>query len=313
MSEYLLGVDGGGTGTTCLLAGRDGTVLGRGSAGPSNYLSVGAERALAAINDAVDQAFQSAGIGRGPVAVACLGLAGAGRPADEQRLRELLTPLQLAGELVITHDAAIALAAGLYDPEGPGIVIIAGTGSIAFGRNRAGETARAGGWGWLLGDEGSGYTIGRNALIAVLAAHDGRKPPTGLLAAIMDAWKLQNPEEIVGRVYNNPDQRRQIAALAGIVMEQARQGDAAAQAIMGEAARELAMLAIAVAARLNMDETAATAIVLSGGIFRAAGDLIVAPLRSAIAAHLPGAQIIDRHAEPVEGAIRIAQAHLSRQ
>lgn len=313
MSEYLLGIDGGGTGTTCLLARRDGTVLGRGSAGPSNYLSVGAERALSAINDAVDQAFQSAGIARQQVPVACLGLAGAGRPADEQRLRELLAPLQLAAEVVITHDAAIALAAGLPDPEGAGIVIIAGTGSIAFGRNQAGETARAGGWGWLLGDEGSGYTIGRTALIAVLAAYDGRKPPTGLRAAILDAWKLQSPAEIVGRVYNNPDQRRQIAALAGIVIEQARQGDAAAQAIMDEAAHDLAMLALAVAAQLHIDEDALAGVVLSGGIFRAAGDLVVAPLRSTITAHLPEAQIIDRHAEPVEGAIRIAQIRLNRR
>src|SRR5579883_899723 len=186
--ELLLGIDGGGTRTIVLLATRrasDWKVLGRGEAGPSNRQAVGTPAALAALDEATDRAFAASGRPRSAVHAACLGLAGAGRPVDQEIVREWATRANLAAEVQVIEDAALLLAAGT--PAGWGVAVVAGTGSMAYARDAAGRTARSGGWGPLLGDEGSGYAIALAGLRAAAGSADGRAvapPLTDRLLAV---------------------------------------------------------------------------------------------------------------------------------
>ncbi|HET9221200.1 MAG TPA: BadF/BadG/BcrA/BcrD ATPase family protein, partial [Roseiflexaceae bacterium] len=156
MTDLLLGVDGGGSGTRALLADRSGAILGAGAAGPSNHQAIGLEAAAQAIQSAIDMAFRDARVERSrPVAAICLGLAGAGRPEDRLRFEAWATRQNIARRCAVASDAELVLTAGT--PDGWGVALICGTGSIAWGRAPDGRSARAGGWGYLLGDEGSGY------------------------------------------------------------------------------------------------------------------------------------------------------------
>jgi N-acetylmuramic acid 6-phosphate etherase len=253
--ELYLGIDGGGTHTVALLAARASepssvgwTVRGRGTAGPSNRQAVGTERALAALDEAVSAAFAAAGLRRGPVASACLGLAGADRPDDQGVIREWAQRVRLAATVEVTSDAAILLAAGT--PQGWGLVLIAGTGSIAFGQSADGRRARAGGWGYLLGDEGSAYALATSALRAVARAADGRGPATALTERFLERLGLSRPQDLIAVVYRGGRDRADLAALAPLVVEAADR-DAVAADIVAEGARELARAGAAVARQLG--------------------------------------------------------------
>src|SRR5262245_58880847 len=223
MTVFLLGVDGGGSKTVALLADSAGRVLGRGAAGASNYQAIGAARACGAIEQAALAAFAVAGIVPGRVGAVCLGMAGAGRP-DDQALFRGWAVVQWPGALVsIVNDAELALAAGT--PDGWGVALICGTGSIAYGRDRAGRVARAGGWGPLMGDEGSAYAIGLAALRAVARAADGRGPATALTRAVLDRWSLADLQALIRRVYREAAAPADIAALAALVEAIAAGGD----------------------------------------------------------------------------------------
>ncbi len=303
---YLLGLDCGGTRTVCLLADGQGHVLGRGVAGPSNYHAVGLEAATNAILQAVDQAWQAAGLARGVAAVACLGLAGVDRPEDRQAITTALTPRRLARRLLIVNDAVIVLAAG--SGGGVGVVVIAGTGSIAWGRNRDGQDSRAGGWGHILGDEGSAHDIGLRALQAVMRARDERGQPTVLTDFIFKHLRLARPESLLTFVHTLPYPRAEIAALAPIVERAARQGDPVACTIYAHAAQELALAATTVIQALGM-EGEAVDVVLSGGVFHA-GELVIEPFVRAVREIAPQAQAIRLEQEPAVGAVRLAVKEL---
>ena len=235
--DLYLGIDGGGTHTVALLARASGDIVGRGTAGPSNRQAVGTERALAALDDAVSAAFHAAGLPRGPVTSACLGLAGADRPDDQAVLRAWAERVQLAAHVEVTSDAAILLAAGT--PHGWGLVLIAGTGSIAFGRTADGRRARAGGWGHLLGDEGSAYALVIHALQAIARAADGRGPATRLTECFLNHWGLTQPQDLIAAVYRSGRDRADFAALAPLVIEMA-ENDPVAAGIVEQGAHELA-------------------------------------------------------------------------
>jgi N-acetylglucosamine kinase-like BadF-type ATPase len=301
-ATYVLGIDGGGTKTVCLLANTRGTILGRGEAGPSNYQAVGLEAASEAIDQAIERAFQAAGRLRQRVAVICLGLAGVDRPEDEAIIRGVVTQLGVAEQAIIVNDAVIALWSGTT--AGRGVVVIAGTGAIAFGVNARGEQGRAGGWGHLLGDEGSAYDIGRLAMIAALRAYDGRGEPTTLGPLIQQAWGLERLEGLIGRVYGPTLPRPQIAALAPLVVQAAQQGDAVARRILTYAGEELGAVAAAVIRRLDMPGEAFD-VVTAGGVFQA-GDLIVQPFWRVVTGVAPLARRIVPDAEPAVGAVRLA-------
>ena len=265
--ELVLGIDGGGTGTVVLLAKRTREgwkVLGRGESGPSNRQAVGTPAALAALDEATGRAFAAAGRPRSPVRAACLGLAGAGRANDQEIVREWAVQAKLASHVQVIEDAALLLAAGT--PAGWGVAVVAGTGSIAYARSADGRTARSGGWGPLLGDEGSGYAVAIAGLRAAARSADGRAAATPLTDRLLAAYGLTRPEELIGVVYRGGD-RATLAALAPIVLAAAEAGDPVAEHIIRDAAGELASATAAAARQLNLG--AAFPVALAGGLLMA--------------------------------------------
>src|SRR5579885_834496 len=241
---YYLGVDGGGSKTLAVIVNERGEEVGRGLADGANYNTVGLEAAVQHIYTAVEQAMHAAKC-RLPLRKAWLGLAGIDRQADH----DLLLPhlCGLAERVRLTNDGELLLA-GLENAVG--VVLISGTGSIALGRDADGRRARSGGWGHILGDEGSGYSIAQQALQAVVRASDGRGPQTALRERILQAWNLRDTDELIGEVYGEPEKAK-IASLSSWVMLTARAGDQVAAAILQQAARELALAVHAVCQKLE--------------------------------------------------------------
>src|SRR6266576_3237285 len=176
--KYFLGVDGGASKTAALVIDDSGKSLGSGVAGPSNHLRVGIETAARNIERAVNKALVAADVASREIHWAYCGIAGADHPAHRQEVVDSLSVFFPRGNFTVDNDARIALTGAIGF--GPGVVVIAGTGSVAVGRNAAGEEARAGGWGPIVGDEGSGYAIARGGLGAILCAYDGRGPATSM-------------------------------------------------------------------------------------------------------------------------------------
>jgi len=264
--QLYLGIDGGQSSTTALIGEKigDGTgrVLGVGRAGPCNHASAGEGRRkfVAAITESVKQAAASAGLSQ-PIIfeAACLGLSGG--PDDKEALvKETIR----AERYLITHDAHIALA-GATGGE-PGIVVIAGTGSMVFGRNAAGVTARAGGWGYIFGDEGGAFDLVRQALRAVLRNEEGWGPPTALREALLEVASARTANQLLHLLYTDEYPRDRVASWANLVDQAARAGDAVAGDILGSAAQALATLAAAVRRQL-FEQSSKVNVCYSGGVF----------------------------------------------
>jgi N-acetylglucosamine kinase-like BadF-type ATPase len=303
----LIGIDGGGTHTVALLADAVGTILGRGEAGPSNLSAVGPEKALAGLGVAIEAAFAAAGIPKQTVQAACLGLAGADRAGEQTILRQWADRVHLAESLELTNDAALVIAAGT--PDNWGLALIAGTGSIAIGRTLDGRTARAGGWGYLFGDEGSGYRLVLSALEAVAQAADGRGPATSLTEAFLTRLQLQRPQELIPAIYRGGWDRTALAALAPLVFGQADDGDAVAKRIMGDAAKQLATSAAAAAHQLGWTEVVPLA--LAGGCLLKSHVYQQGVLEALQSLNVKAAPV-SLIREPALGAVRLAQLGLSR-
>jgi N-acetylglucosamine kinase-like BadF-type ATPase len=240
--RLFLGVDGGQSSTTVLIGDESGRVLGAGEAGPCNHAGAGEGRARfeRAINEGLQAACARAGLDAASVCfeAACLGMSGG--PDDKQAI---LARTLRAGHLLVTTDAAIALAGATAT--GQGIAAIAGTGSIACGRNAEGRRARAGGWGYIFGDEGAGFDIARQALRAALRMEEGWGPPTSLRQALLDATGSPDANALLHLFYTTEWPRSRVAALAPLVDAAAAEGDAPATQILNRAAVELAMLVAA--------------------------------------------------------------------
>ncbi len=253
MPELLVGIDGGGSKTLALVADSAGVLLGRGEAASSNYQSVGFTAAVAAIELATSNALQHAGYDpRAPISAACFGLAGAARAADRARFDAWLVEQGRVARWKIVNDAELVLAAGTR--AGWGIALICGTGSMCYGRASDGRTARTGGWGYLMDDEGSGYWIGVQGLRLATQTADGRATATTLLNTIRDHWQLKEPAELIGHVYHPARTRADIAGLAQHIAALTEQGDPFAQELMAQAARELAYLVAVVVRTLDLRE-----------------------------------------------------------
>ena len=210
--DMILGLDCGGSKTTALLGSLKGDIIGRGNSSGANFQTMSESSIRSNLRQAVNQAFTSAGVEPGPVGVICLGMAGVDRPAEYNTLKIWLREECFAEKQIITNDGRLLLWAGT--PAGWGLGLVSGTGSIVIGRNKEGQMARAGGWGYILGDKGSGYALGKAALQVVTQAADSILPPTVLTALILDFWDLNSPQELIPKVYNQNTGRREIAALA---------------------------------------------------------------------------------------------------
>jgi len=256
-----LGIDGGQSSTTALIGDHTGRVLGTGRAGPSNHAAAGEGRRkfVAAITDSVRDAAKAAGIKEPAFEAACLGLSGG--PDDKEALaKEIIR----AERYLITHDAHIALA-GATGGE-PGIIVIAGTGSMVFGRNAAGITARAGGWGFIFGDEGGAFDLVRQALRAILRNEEGWGPPTALREALLEATGTRDGHQLLHLFYTDAYPRDRVAGWAKLVDQAARAGDAVAGDIVGSAAQQLAALTAAVRAQL-FERSGVVNVCYNGGVF----------------------------------------------
>lgn len=308
----LLGIDGGGSKTNAWLAAGDSAgssrIVGRGAAGPSNGVAVGFETALVNLDAAIDAAFLAAGRSRTRVAAAVLGLAGADRDTVRFKIDEWACARNLADRVRIVPDATLVLAAAVGDAAG--IALISGTGSLSLGRDMAGRTARAGGWGWLLGDEGSGFALAQAALRAVAAEVDGRGPATALTAALSSALQVSHPRELVAAIHG-PDipsdvtARAKIAALSPVVVQVAEAGDAVAGNLIERAAADLATLVDVVARQLALGANPFP-LALTGGLLLGSKQLRDELARQLAALEL-SADPMTLVAEPVQGAVRLAE------
>ena len=304
MSQFVLGLDGGGTQTRAALADLSGQIVGSGIAGASNLAAVSPADALAAALAAADGALQKAGKSRAEVVSLCAGVAGV---SYTDRRAQFLNGLQDAfpNALVsVEPDYAAALAGATGG--GPGVIVIAGTGSAAYGRNAAGEAHRTGAYGYLIDDSGSGYGVGRAALAAVLQAADGTGPPTTLTEWISAALGLASLSEIVPGIYGGSLSRVAVAGLSRVVGTAASEdGDPVARALLMRAGGALAHLAHGVTQRLFANDGAEFPVVPIGGLWNAGDTLTEVFLRS-LRRFAPSAVMTPPLRPPVEGAVWFA-------
>lgn len=301
---YYLGIDGGGSKTTCVVGDED-SVLGSALAGPSNITRVGEARARESLHESMRQACAAANIDPRQVHRACVGAAGVASEEIATAVRKITAEV-IAAEIEVVGDMQIALQAALG--AGPGVVVIAGTGSIAYGRDVRGKTARAGGWGFAISDEGSAHWIGRMAVAALLrsvdqAADDQVAQLTSvLLREIKSVWTLESFEQLARTANTNPD----FSALLPAVLAAADAGDEVGRQVLIRASKELAELAGLVVKRLFAEDEAAIPLAMVGGVFRYARS--VAEIFSDTLRKLDSRVRINPNiVEPVEGALQMAR------
>lgn len=301
---YVAGVDGGGTKTRCLITNEQYQVLGEADSGPSNPLRVGLDRAVQSVVGAIEAACAATGVRRSELAALGIGLGGVRHAHHHQATSDALRRALSNQAFILVPDAEIALFGATAGQ--PGVVVIAGTGSVACGMNVRGEIAYSGGWGPAFGDEGSGYDIARRALIAAASEFDGRGRPTTLTAQICRWFKVSTPVELLNIIYRHdqPGDSPQIAPLAEIVVREAEAGDQVAREILEEAGTELGRAVSAVIQRLNL-EREPVRVAYVGSVFQA-GELILRPLRHTVALVAPQAQVAPPLYPPAIGAAMLA-------
>jgi glucosamine kinase len=308
---YYLGIDGGGSKTTCAV-GDESLLLAMVTVGASNITRVAEAGARKALQEAIREACRTAKINPQQVQRACVGAAGAGRREIASAVGNIVAGI-IQGEIEVVGDMEIALAAAFG--EGPGVIVIAGTGSIAYGRDAKGKTARAGGWGFAISDEGSAHWIGRTAVSAVLRAadqvgddraeHDRTWPALRLFRELKTAWGANSLPELARRSNADPD----FAALFPAVLAAAESGDPAAHEVITQAAGELAQLAGIILRRLFSERSSDPSDVpmaMAGGVFRHAAmirELFYNEVRGAN----PGVVLNPEVVDPVLGALQMAR------
>jgi len=305
MMRLVIGVDGGGSRTRVLVCDDTAQELvhveGVGSAVQPGQAERSAAIIAAAVQDALEQVPDDDAAPR----ILCVGVAGTGSARERAALMEALAEYELAGEVLVRTDAEIGLEDAFGD--GAGILLIAGTGSIAFGRGPTGQPARCGGWGPVCGDEGGGYWIGRRALSIATAALDGREPETALAGAILTMAEAETPEGLVS--WAAAATTAQIAALALVVIGAAERGDLRAESLLDLAAEELVVHLRSLARALFQDERAACAVALSGGLL-APGTILRRRVEHRLRSAVPGASVVAGEVRADRGAVKLALRHL---
>lgn len=304
--DLLVAVDGGGTRTRAAVADLEGKILARGFGPSSNLQNLGLESVGKALTTAIEGALLqvpgAAWKGEGPawqsgrIAAACFGLAGIDTREDEARLSQWVREQGMTPRFSVLNDSELVLACGT--PEGFGVALISGTGSICLGRSPDGRTARVGGWGPLIGDEGSGYQLALRALRLATQTADGRAEVPTLLRAALTHWSLPSPEALMAQVYAPTTSPADIAGFAASVLDLAARGDATAGTLIEEVARELAAHVRVVIGKLRLTRPP---LALGGGMLRSHLRTL---LMVAVAAEIgPVSHVTD----PVLGAITLAQ------
>lgn len=308
---FALGVDGGGTKTLAWVGRTDSAgevvVLGKGVAGSSNQVAVGADRALENLQKSVEFACTRAGIALTELGAGVFALAGSANKAARSRILEFVgTRLQISKAQLI-HDGQAVLQAGT--PDGWGLALVAGTGAVSFGQNSVGETAVVGGWGYWFGDEGSAYWLGQQALRAISQASDGRGPSTCLTERVLNSFGISDPREILSALSRQGDVRSALAGLAPFVCETGASGDKVATAILDEAVRNWTVHLVTLSKKLDLPPSAPIA--LAGGVVcgcEAARQKLQLEVGKAGLAEASLTYV----AEPVEGCLKIACQEIRR-
>ncbi len=304
MAIYL-GIDGGGSKTSCLI-GDETSVLGTGTGAASNVVRVGEAQARESLASAIRQACTVAGVNASEISSVCVGLAGAARPEISEVVTRIISEL-VPGKVQVVGDNVIVLEAAFGD--GPGVIVIAGTGSIAYGRNREGQTARAGGWGFAISDEGSGHWIGRTAVAAAIGAWDeDSEQDLRLIEMLMKAWNLQTIEQLVPAANATPPP--DFAALFPAVLSLAESGDRIARDVLTQAGTQLANLAGILLRRLFPD-AGAVPVAMSGGVFGNSA-LVRQVFYNSLRSRRPEVVINPTVIEPVRGALELARKIAAR-
>jgi N-acetylglucosamine kinase-like BadF-type ATPase len=298
---HVLGIDAGGTKTVCQLANDRGDVIAEARRGGANLQAVGELEVEKVLHDVMEETLGDRDV---VPAVICLGIAGVDRPDDASVVRGIMKRIGYKARVLVVNDALVALEAGA--PDRPGVVVIAGTGSISYGRNAQNESARAGGWGYVLGDEGSGYWIGRAALRAVLREADRRGPQTKLTNLLLSHFHVPRAQDLIYQVYHGNLRPTAIASLAQSVHLAFKEGDSVAIGILRAAANELESSALSVARRLDLVGERFP-FVLAGGIFKAVPWLHEELERRLMLAS-PGSETTLLNVEPAAGAVHLAVA-----
>ena len=301
--KYFLGIDGGGTKTHAVITDSECRIVGEGFSGAANPLRVGLEEAVSHIDQAVADACAQSGIDLSNIDSACAAIAGINHPIHYHTMKDALDEALHVAGLELVTDARAALEGALDGRAG--VVVIAGTGSIAIGVNLDGQTARAGGFGPTLSDEGSGYYSAQRASKAVVSSFDGRSPKTALAERICKKLGVEGPSDLPGVIYNSDSEHVDIAPLAELVDEAAREGDEVARQILTGAGRELGRLAASVIDKLGL-HASAFRVACVGSVFRS-GELVLEPLREAVSRVAPHAEIGPPLYPPAIGAVKLAQ------
>lgn len=299
MTAIVVGIDGGGSRTRAMVADETGKEIVSVELGPSAVRPGQVERSAETIAAAVADALAACDMAHVTPKVLCVGVAGAGREPEREALWQSLMGRELADDIVVHPDAMIALDDAFG--EGPGLLVIGGTGSVGYGRGPAGSFARCGGWGPICGDEGSGMWIGRRALSIVTAAHDGREPETMLTGAILTAAEVNDVSDLVAWAAQATPAT--LATLAPVVMSVAQAGDLRANSLVTLAVEELVLHARTLARQLFGDERASVPLALGGGLL-AKGTLLRKRMVHRLKSAVPGAQLREEEVVPVRGAVR---------
>ena len=296
--EFLAGFDGGATKTTCLITDVQGAPLGMGVAGGANYHSVGLEKMRLSIEQSLGRALRKTDLKDVRFKAACFGLAGVDRKKDFELVCKELKKVVRASDLIVVNDALIALLGATAGNSG--VLINAGTGAIAYGMNKEGNFSRSSGWGYLLGDEGGGFDVARRAMIACLRAYDGRGKETSLISRLCSYFNLDSVEELVGLVYKDRLDIKEIAGFTPLVCMTAREGDEVSKEILYNASEELSFAAIAIVRSLHLEDEQFD-LVITGGLFK--DQVITENFKRCISKELPKARIALPRLKPEVGAI----------
>jgi len=294
---FYLGIDAGGTKTICAISD-GGEIVGKGASGTIKIKKVGVEKARIALEETLARAFDAAKVAPEQISASCVGVAGAGLPEVVDWTRTNMHGL-VPGPLKVVGDSDIAHESAFHG--GPGVLVIAGTGSIAIGKNSRGVTARAGGWGPMISDEGSGFWIGRRAVSTAMRAYDAGQS-TSLITKIMEGWKIATRDGVVSIANSSPPP--DFSALVPQVLECADKGDALAEEILSIAGAELAQLAKIVIRKLSLGGSLLKA-ATTGGVFKHS-DTVRRVFFNALRADLPEVETIPEPVDPIYGAISLA-------
>lgn len=261
--KYVIGIDGGGTKTLLKIADLNGKLLASCEGGPSNINSIKVETVTNTLKDVIDKGIEKIGETKENCCSLCIGSAGVDRPQEQKIMKDIISSLGISNKIVTVNDAETALYGGISG--GIGIILVSGTGSISFGRNKEGFNARCGGWGHILGDEGSGYDIGKKALTAITRSYDGREPETLLTSLVLKKLNITKPDDLIDYVYRSGAGKKEIASLAQVVDEAYKKGDKRAEKILKESAYELFLCVIPIVEKLEFGNKAVT-LALNGSV-----------------------------------------------